>query len=285
MDMKRCKGPLNSHLKKKLQSMVMYMLHLYLKCSLAENASLTYSKLLTSYITFSGIIIETPEIQHSICSEQHSAVFKDDGDLNVSHFTDSASGHSMGHLESPIATSFIQKSDLKNVYPSHRNIYHAKLALNSGREHTTPKGKVRQPRQVRPPCSDKCKRCQSPKMSHAERLSVNEEFWNLGSHLEQWKLIVKLLNVSSPKNKFAIKGSKGEKLCSRSYFFNLNGEPRKVCKTMFKNTLSICDSWIDSAISHCFGSSMKQDQRGRHSNRPKRKHKSSFTKILSALST
>lgn len=160
----------------------------------------------------------------------------------------------------------------KELYPSHQKIYRAKLALNSGREHVTSKGKVRQARCIRAPCQERCKRCQSPKLSDQERLRINKNFWDLQDHLKQWKFIKDSLEISVPKKKVSVPGSKGEKLSSRVYSFLLDGKPRTVCKTMFKNTLCICDSWIDSAILHC-SSGLLEDRRGKHSNRTKRAQK------------
>lgn len=193
-------------------------------------------------------------------------------DLNSADVaTSSASAENNSDLSNALSlTSSVIRGDIKYIYPSHMKILEAKLALNSGKEHVTLKGKVRQARQVRLPCREMCKRCQNPRISHEERLQVNEEFWKLENHLEQWRFITKSIEISAPKKKFVASGVKREKLSIRSYFFIINGQERKVCKTMFKNTLCICDSWVDNAISHCSGPSVREDLRGRHTNRPKR---------------
>lgn len=164
--------------------------------------------------------------------------------------------------------SAIQEDVEKNLYPSHLKIYKSKLALNSGMEHVTSKGKVRPARSIKPPCHEKCARCLSPKLTIQERLKMNREFWNLKDHRKQWEFIYNSLIISAPRRKFAVEGAKGEKHVSRVYTFLIEGKSRKVCKTMFKNTLCVCDSWIDSAIAHCCGSSeVLEDKRGKHNNR------------------
>lgn len=238
-----------------------------------------FAKCFSNLITFySGVLILVPEIQNNnnLDTEEYSSTVCTNDDIIFSHdVTDSSSipssrqdhSNTLGHMSS------IHTEGNRKVYPSHLRIHEAKLALNSGRAHVTPKGKVRQARHVKPPCKDDCKRCHNPRLSRKEQLNINAAFWSLEDHFEQWKFLKNSLEGSAPKTKFASEGSKGEKLSSRVYYFIINGERKKVCKTMFKSTLSICDSWIDSAISHCSESAVKQDQRGRHNNRPKRKFK------------
>lgn len=175
-------------------------------------------------------------------------------------------------MQEPTKIIDIKTTGIK-MFPSHLKIHEAKLALNSGREHITSKGHMRHARQVKLPCKDNCLRCQKPKFSLDDRIKINQEFWSLEDHLQQWMYIKQSVEVSAPKRKMSCEGAKGGKLSSRVYYFPLSGVRKKVCKTMFKNTLSICDSWIDSAISHCSVSAVDPDGRGRHTNRPKRKSK------------
>ena len=193
-------------------------------------------------------------------------------DSQASHITSLSSADFGKHIDVSVLKS-ISTHVNKTKYPSHLKIYTAKLALNSGMEHTTPSGIVRQGRHVRAQCQEKCKRCSHPRLSQEERDQINKGFWELKKHEEQWKFISKSVIVSAPKRKFVSKGSRGEKLNSRIYFFSINGKERRVCKTTFKNTLCICDSWIDSAMNHSSESGLQGDQRGKHKNRPKRGQK------------
>ncbi|KAK3920548.1 putative ATP-dependent RNA helicase Dbp73D [Frankliniella fusca] len=150
-----------------------------------------------------------------------------------------------------------------NLYPSHLKILTSKLSVNYGLQHVNFLGKWRAGRQLRSACHDGCKRCDSPKLSGQERSIVFNQFWSLGSHQEQWKFIFHAVKVSMPLRKIA-PNIKRKKFCSRSYYFYIRDESRRVCKTMFKNTLCICDSWIESALSHYIpGMPPIPDMRGR----------------------
>jgi len=153
------------------------------------------------------------------------------------------------------------------LYPSQKKIMAAKLALNAGKEHVTTKGKLKKARFLKPPCMDSCKRCAKPKLSQSERLEVNNKFWALQDHVKQWKFINESVTCTVPKTKSCIAGAKGERACSRVYSLTGSCIRRTVCKTMFKNTLHICDSWINSALSHFSVSESPYDKRGRQNSR------------------
>ncbi|XP_034256290.1 uncharacterized protein LOC117654175 [Thrips palmi] len=153
----------------------------------------------------------------------------------------------------------------KPRYPSQQPSYEAKLALNAGKEHMNSSGKIRRARCPQPACKLKCKRCSSPRLTEEERLLISKQFWNLQNHEQQWLFIFKSIKLTAPKRKTSMKGAKGEKLVNREYSFCIDKEQKKVCKTMFKTTLSICDSWIVNALSHCCDDLVKiPDNRGKH---------------------
>ncbi|XP_034246176.1 uncharacterized protein LOC117648082 [Thrips palmi] len=153
--------------------------------------------------------------------------------------------------------------DVKLLYPSQSKILAAKFALNAGIEHITIKGTLKKARSLKPSCKDSCKRCTIPKLSHSERLEIYNEFWALKDHVKQWIFIKNVVSCNAPKNKTSAPGAKGEKLSSRTYHFFVCGARKRVCKTMFKSTLSICDSWVDSALSHFSSAGMACDKRGK----------------------
>lgn len=200
---------------------------------------------------------------------EHLILSRNEGDSNVIPTGDCSSIQIDEHSSFVLPKSSNYVQNRSKLYPSHVKIYEAKLALNSGKEHITPMGTLRPARNIKPPCQEKCQRCQNPRLTEDERQSISENFWSLEKHVKQWKFIFDSLILSEPKKKFAREGSKGEKLLSRVYFLNVEGKPRRVCKTMFENTLVICDSWIDSAISHFNGTVMCEDLRGKHRNTQK----------------
>lgn len=152
----------------------------------------------------------------------------------------------------------------KPLYPSQQKVYDARLALNAGKEHFNSVGKFKHARIPKAPCKLECKRCSCPRLTKEERFAISRMFWDLSNHEKQWLYIRESIELSAPKRKCAIKGSTKEKHFNREYYFCINNEKRKVCKTMFKSTLCICDSWIINALSHCSDGQVKiQDSRGK----------------------
>ena len=126
-------------------------------------------------------------------------------------------------------------------------------------------GKLRKARMLLKPCKNNCNRCERPKLDDNERELICKSFWNLKDHGQQWLFIYNAVKLSATKRKLCLKGTKGGKVFSRNYSFLVNGKHRKVCKTMFKSTLNISDSWIVSALSHCSDKTLIiPDQRGKH---------------------
>ncbi|KAK3918302.1 hypothetical protein KUF71_000874 [Frankliniella fusca] len=170
------------------------------------------------------------------------------------------------HLEPRLPARFgcvaLARSVLSNKRssPSDQKIAAAKLNLNSGREHVNYSGKRRRARQLKKACHEDCNRCEDPRLQLAERQEIFNTFWSLSDHERQWLFIYGLVKTTAPRQKFSVGGGKQ---ATRHYSFNLAGTRRRVCKTMFKNTLCICDSWIDSALSHFSKDGFKPDMRGK----------------------
>lgn len=159
--------------------------------------------------------------------------------------------------------SFEPASGLHLNYPSQIKIMASRLALNAGREHVTSEGKLKKARSLKPSCKNSCKRCAMPKLTEKERQEIHHAFWALNNHGKQWTYIHSSVSCISPRKKSCTSGAKGEKLSSRTYYLNVCGTHKRVCKTMFKGTLSICDSWVDSALSHFENGEMTCDRRGK----------------------
>ncbi|KAJ1519032.1 hypothetical protein ONE63_011363 [Megalurothrips usitatus] len=157
-----------------------------------------------------------------------------------------------------------QYKAIKNVCPSHLTVLAAKVALNSGREHVNKYGQVRRARFVKSACPPACRRCETPRLSCSDRMKIFETFWSLSNHEDQWMYIFARVRQTVPQKRGAGTNSESKGKCSRVYHFLVNGVERRVCKTMFKNTLCICDSWIDSAMVHLGVGKKIPDMRGKH---------------------
>lgn len=175
-------------------------------------------------------------------------------------------GCTPSHLESIVPIRFgcaaLARSVLHNKRssPSDHKIAAAKLSLDSGREHVNYSGKQRRARQLKNACHDNCNRCENPRLKLVERREIFNTFWSLSNHERQWLFIYGSIKTMTPRQKSSVGCGKQ---VSRHYFFSLAGTQRRVCKTMFKNTLCICDSWIDSALSHFSKDGFKPDMRGK----------------------
>lgn len=148
----------------------------------------------------------------------------------------------------------------KRSAPSDLKIAAAKFHLNSGKQHVNYYGKARKARKLKDPCHENCNRCVEPRLNIAERREIFDTFWSLSDHERQWLFIYGLVKTTAPRSKSSARGGKQT---TRSYHFHIAGTQRRVCKTMFKNTLCICDSWIDSALSHFSKDGYKPDMRGK----------------------
>lgn len=140
----------------------------------------------------------------------------------------------------------------------------AVLGLSAWNGHGTVTGKLKNGRHLKSPCSEICSRCEIPKLTEDERNKIFDNFWSLDIHERQWMFLLGSMKAQPLKKKCALPGSKKEKHMSRTYHFLINGTRKRVCKTMFKNTLCISDSWINSALSHFSASGLIPDMRGRH---------------------
>lgn len=149
----------------------------------------------------------------------------------------------------------------KNEALWQRNV--SKLLKNSGQPYVNATGKQVNGAQMRPPCA--CKFDCIHKMTEEERREIHETFWKLGDHERQWEFI----RTNSMCKKTALQKDKldNKRKVSRTYYFEINTRPIKICKQMFMRTLGICDSWIASAYSHINptkGNTVSPDKRGRH---------------------
>jgi len=150
----------------------------------------------------------------------------------------------------------------------------AKAAFNSGQEHITPRGLHRKARELKPPCGNKCNRC-ARCITPEERLKIHQDFWQLSDINRKRDYITRHIRSSKPQTTNTL--SERCKNSIRTYFFTIDNEEVRVCKTMFLNTLGVVDCWIETALKCCQGGNgMSPDKRGRHTNRPLRLRENSL---------
>lgn len=145
---------------------------------------------------------------------------------------------------------------------------------------------------MKDPCNEKCKLKCDTKFTEDQRKSIFETYWKLGSIDKQRNFLDKNICDITPKYRYTKSGSNRSK--NIKYTFQVEGQPIRVCKTFFKNTLDINNRTIFTTTKlkdeHGF---LKIDQRGKHGKQKRvkediidgiRKHINSFPRVSSHYS-
>lgn len=114
-----------------------------------------------------------------------------------------------------------------------------------GKEYVSSAGKIVPAAEMKGPCSDKC-RLKCSAIMEEDRSRVFNAYYQLADYSRQRDFIhantVKLIKRS------ATTLDQSRRQNSIKYFLPINGEKRKVCKTMFLNTLGIKKGVVDIAM-------------------------------------
>lgn len=145
----------------------------------------------------------------------------------------------------------------------------AKEARNAGLEHTTPRGFKCQARTMKPLCKLSCNRCHKRRLLEDERQQIFDSFWKLENINRKRDFLSRCIRCSTPKTCNTL--TERARKTSRTYFFVIENEEIRVCKTAFLNTLGVCDQWVETTLKKIGeGNVLAPDLRGRHKNRPQR---------------
>lgn len=136
-----------------------------------------------------------------------------------------------------------------------------KKLRESGKQYTDRGGNVKSPKKMKPGCKDTCFYLCSKYFSENNRLSIFNSFWSLSDEgKNQFYLkfvkreLIKRSRTSSEIKKFSFK-----------FYFEVDGEIRRVCREFFLNTLSI----DKKRVYYCFNK--LRDPRGTPTTRKKGK--------------
>ena len=144
-----------------------------------------------------------------------------------------------------------------------------KEANDAGLPHKTAKGKEKPARQMGAGCSESCRRCANPRLSEEERKKIFQDFWKLQGNTSKWDYISRRVFASDPMTINTLPETARSSI--KTYTFKVGDESRRLCKTMFLQTLSINFSWVETALKKVNEKgSITQDKRGGHQNRPNR---------------
>ncbi|XP_039755887.1 uncharacterized protein LOC120630653 [Pararge aegeria] len=141
-----------------------------------------------------------------------------------------------------------------------------KVLVNLGEAHKSRSGKQQMAKQIKGPCPSTCRLKCFEKFDVVARQNIFKTFWNLGDHSRQWSFIAS--HVKEIRKKQWTQDSK--RLNVYKFFLPLLSgigikEKIMVCKSMFKNTFSISNTFIQSAIDK---HDKNMGMRGFHQNHP-----------------
>lgn len=145
----------------------------------------------------------------------------------------------------------------------------SKSLLNTGKEHENRKGKSRKERKLGVTCNENCRLKCSKRVGKEARQLIFEEFWRLGDHTRQWDFIIHCVKQSDKRQVTVNPGTESRRKFTRNYYFKIQHEEIKVCKSMFLNTLNISETWVTTALAKMqYSGTVNSDERGKHKNRP-----------------
>ncbi|CAH0722016.1 unnamed protein product, partial [Brenthis ino] len=140
-----------------------------------------------------------------------------------------------------------------------------KILRNSGRSYETTKKKTVAAREVKPPCTDKCRLKCYEKFTSLQRQAIFDTYWNIGELNLQRSFIQSCMSDVTPRYKYT--NAMRPRQANKAFHFIVNGRPIRVCKPFFVGTLNISDRVIRTVIQKCQNHGVLQnDRRGKHDN-------------------
>ena len=130
--------------------------------------------------------------------------------------------------------------------------------------------KIKQ-REMKPPCSQKCRLKCNDSFNHIERSKIFEDFYKLADKSKQSHQIAALVSQASKKRSTTENKenhvAKRNREFSRTYTLKKDGKPIQVCALMFLNTLGINEKRVRNILNNITATGAPLvDGRGRHRN-------------------
>lgn len=142
-----------------------------------------------------------------------------------------------------------------------------KMLRNTGQAYLSSKSCLIRKRQMKEPCTDKCRHKCETKFTEEERKTLFKSFWDLGDVEKQWKYISECSTPIRPKYRYIREGATKTRQYKSSFHFKLLNKEVRVCKIFFKNTLGISDRPIRTVLEKRGKGLLVQDNRGKHNRR------------------
>lgn len=137
-----------------------------------------------------------------------------------------------------------------------------KKQRNAGLSYKTKSGRTIPKKVIKEGCGERCRLKCSSFLTNEVRLQLFNSYWALQDLEKQRNFIHK--HLKSIEVKYRYVKSKKPRKNNYAFYFNIDGSLKRICKTMFKNTLDINDRTIRTVTEKSTGGFLKEDQRGKH---------------------
>lgn len=185
---------------------------------------------------------------------------------------ESSSGSSSSSSDSD--TSSNSSKSVKKGKKRKRNIAKwkrnkTKHLRNSGKQYVSRTGKTVKAREMKPPCSNKCRLSCATKFTTEQRQKIFDNYWSLSSFQRQRDFLsscMAILQVSFRRLKVNATKERRPNCC---FSFILAGKTVRVCKTFLMNTLGITERVVRTVTEAKSSGSgvIPSDGRGKHAKR------------------
>lgn len=124
------------------------------------------------------------------------------------------------------------------------------------------------PRQIKPPCTLKCRLKCFEKFSCDQREQLFSKFWGMGDINLQRSFISSCLVKVSAKYRYT--NAENPRGFNHAFYFTIANNKIRVCKTFFINTLAITDRMVRTVKAKTDSNGfVEQDNRGAHNHHKK----------------
>ena len=141
---------------------------------------------------------------------------------------------------------------------------------NSGQEYVSQRGKVVAAKEMKPPCSSKCKHKCSENFSEEQRYDIFKMYWDLSCLQRQRDFLISTITVLELAQRRLKTGVEKNRKPNTYYSLTSNGNIYRVCKLFLLNTLGISDrtlrTMIEAKTSNDSDGIAPSDKRGCHDN-------------------
>ncbi|CAG4998807.1 unnamed protein product [Parnassius apollo] len=144
---------------------------------------------------------------------------------------------------------------------------------NSGQEYISRTGKIIPAKEIKPPCSNKCKHKCSEHISEEQRYDIFKMYWDLSSLQRRRDFLNSIITVLQLAQRRLKTGVEKNRKPNTYYSLMSNGKSFRVCKLFLLNTLGISERTLRTVIEAKTNNESKGvapiDKRGCHKNHSK----------------